>query len=90
MYRKVSVHSTITAEYPVGEVQHLLLGTFLSPMYNVEQHVNWKCHINKGKAIGSTQKISHFVGCEMLSSQHFDVIQAEMFFTHFFVVHIAL
>ena len=59
-------------------------------MYDVEQHVNWKCHINKGKAIGSTLKISHFVGCEMLSSQHLDVIQAEMLFTHFFVVHIAL
>ena len=28
-------------------------------MYDIKQRVNLKCHINKGKAIGSTLKISH-------------------------------
>ena len=45
-------------------------------MYDIEQLVNSKRHINKGKVIGSTLKISHFIGCEMPSSQHLDVIQA--------------
>ena len=56
-------------------------------MYDVEQHINLKCHTNKGKAmlIGSTLKISRFMGFEALSSQHFDIIQAETLFTNFFV-----
>ena len=32
-------------------------------MYDVEWRVNWKHHINKWKAIGSTLNISHFMGC---------------------------
>ena len=28
-------------------------------MYDIKQRVNLKCHINKGRAIGSTLKISH-------------------------------
>ena len=56
-------------------------------MYDVEWRVNWKRHINKGKAIGSTLKILYFMVCEMPSSQHLDVIWAEMLFTNFFVVH---
>ena len=59
-------------------------------MYDIERCVNWKCDINKGKAIGSTLKISHFMGCETPSSQHLDVIRAETLFTNFFVVHISL
>ena len=54
-------------------------------MYDVEQRVNLKHHINKGKAMGSTLKISRFMGFEALSSQHFDIIQAETLFTNFFV-----
>ena len=50
-------------------------------MYNIEQHVNSNRHMNKGKVIGSTLNISQIMGCEMLSSQHLDVIRAEVLFT---------
>ena len=53
-------------------------------MYDVEQCI--KRHINKGKVVGSMLKISHFMGCETSSSQHLDVIRAEMLFTYFLVV----
>ena len=59
-------------------------------MYNVKRHISWKRHINKGKAIGSTLKISHFVSCETPSSQCLDVIRAEMLFTCFCVMHTTL
>ena len=42
-------------------------------VYNVELCINWKHHINKGKAIGTTLKISRFMGCETLSS-HLGII----------------
>ena len=59
-------------------------------MYDVEQCISLKCHSNKGKLIliGSTLNIAHFMGCETLSSQHFDIIQMEMLFTNFFVAPI--
>ena len=49
-------------------------------MWDVERHISWKRHINKGKVIGSTLKISYFMGSEMPSSQHLDVIQVEILF----------
>ena len=90
VYRKVSVHCTTSAEHPACEVQCWILGTFMLPMVECMMSSNWKHHINKGKAVGSTLKISHFMGCETLSSQYLDVIWVEMLFTNFFVAHIAL
>ena len=64
LYRKVSVRCTISAECQAYEVKLMLL-QFLGfsvahgRMYDVEQRVNLKRYINKGKAIGSTLKISH-------------------------------
>ena len=74
--RKVFVHCMIKADCPAYEVQHLLFETGITHggMYDVERCINLKCHINRGKVLGSTLKISHFMGCEMLSSQHLDVI----------------
>ena len=84
IYKKVSVHCLISAECPACKVQHLLLGIFLLPMAEWG-HVDSKRHFNKGKVIGSMLKISHFMGCEIPSSQH--LIRVEMLFTNFFVVH---
>ena len=61
LYRTVSVRCTINAERQACEVQRLLLQflwLFCRPWRNVRR-VNLKRHINKGKAIGSTLKISH-------------------------------
>ena len=52
-------------------------------MYNIKRQVNSNCHMNKGKVIGSTLNISQVMGCEMLSSQHLDIIRAEGLFTIF-------
>ena len=41
--------------------------------------------MNKEKAIGSTLKVSQFMGCETRSSWHLRVIQAEMLFTNLVV-----
>ena len=84
IYKKVSVHCLISAECPACKVQHLLLGIFLLPMAEWG-HVDSKRHFNKGKVIGSMLKISHFMGCEIPSSQH--LIRVEMLFTNFSVVH---
>ena len=76
----------------VQSTQHVkcsacFLRLFCCPWWNVRlwTNVNWKRHINKGKVIGSTLKIFHFVGCEMPSSQHLDIIRVETL--HKNVVH---
>ena len=56
----VSVRCTINAECQVCEVQRFFSSWDFSfacgGMYDVEQRINSKCHINKGKVIGSTLK----------------------------------
>ena len=59
-------------------------------MYDVDWCASLKCRINKRKAIGSTLKIFHFMGCEMPFSEHLDIIWAETLFTSFLVEDITL
>ena len=65
-----------------------VLGTFLSPMAECTTCQLEASHQQRK----SDKKYAEdfpliFMGCEMPSSQHLDVIQAEMLFTNFFVVH---
>ena len=65
-----------------------VLGTFLSPWRNIWRRTTCQLEAShqQRKSNRKYTKISHFMGCETPSSQHLDVIQAEMLFTNFFVV----
>ena len=91
LYRKVSVHCTISAEHLACQVQHQLfqfLGLFCCPWRNVWRQTTHQLEAScrQRQSDRKYTKISHFRGCEMLSWQHLDVIWAEMLFTNFFVV----
>ena len=94
LYRKVSVCCTINAERQACEVQRVLLqflGLFCHPWQNVQRRTTHQLEASHQQR-KSDKKYAEdfpliFMGCEMPSSQHLDVIQAEMLFTNFFVVH---
>lgn len=87
VYRKVPVHCTTSVWSAVLDSWDSYVAR--GRMYDVEQRVSWKHHINEGKAVGSTLNISHFMDCETLSLQHLDIVWVEMLFTNFFIVHTA-
>ena len=94
LYRKVSVHCTINTERQACEVQHLLLqflGTFCRPWWNVQRWTTRQLEVSHQQRKSDRKYAEEFplifMGCEMPSSQHLDVIQAEMLFTNCFVVH---
>ena len=97
LYRNVSVHCTISVEHQACEVQHLFLqflGLFCRPWQNVWRQKARQLEVSHQQR-KSDRKYAEdfpwiFMGCEMPSSQHLDVIWVEMLFTNCSAEHHSL